>query len=53
MTQITKCVETLVLFAAAALVVVLNRELFFETRHMGNLLGENETGKEQRLHEAG
>jgi membrane protease YdiL (CAAX protease family) len=45
MTQITKCVETLVLFAAAAIVVVCNRDLFFETRHIGNLLGE---GKEEK-----
>jgi membrane protease YdiL (CAAX protease family) len=42
MTQITKCVETLVLFAAAVVVVACNRDLFFETRHIGNLLGENE-----------
>jgi membrane protease YdiL (CAAX protease family) len=46
MTQTTKCVETLVLFTAAAVVVACNRGLFFETRHIGNLLGENETGKE-------
>jgi MFS family permease len=38
MTQITKCVETLVLFAVAAIVVVTNKELFFEKRHIGRLL---------------
>jgi membrane protease YdiL (CAAX protease family) len=47
MTQITKCVETLVLFAAAAIVVVCNRDLFFETRHVGNLLGEGEDEKSE------
>ena len=41
MTQTTKCVETLVLIVAAGIVVVLNKELFFGTRHIGNLLGES------------
>jgi membrane protease YdiL (CAAX protease family) len=45
LTQTTKCVETLVLFMAAALVVALNRDLFFETRHIGNLLEEGKYGK--------
>ena len=39
-TQVTKCVETIVLLIAAGFVVVLNKDLFFETRHIGNLLGE-------------
>lgn len=39
MTPQTKCVETGVIFLAAALVVLANREMFFETRHVGNLLG--------------
>ncbi|MDR2553110.1 MAG: CPBP family intramembrane metalloprotease, partial [Treponema sp.] len=38
MTQITKCVETLVLCAAAAVVVITNKKLFFEKEHIGNLL---------------
>ena len=38
-TNTTKCVETLVLFIAAFIVVVLNKDLFFEKRHIGNLLG--------------
>ncbi|MDR1131296.1 MAG: CPBP family intramembrane metalloprotease [Oscillospiraceae bacterium] len=42
MTQTTKCVETVVLFIAAAIVVAYNRDMFFETRHVGNLLGEKE-----------
>jgi membrane protease YdiL (CAAX protease family) len=47
MTQTTKCVETLVLFAAAVIVVVCNRDLFFETRHIGNLLGERKEEKNE------
>jgi membrane protease YdiL (CAAX protease family) len=40
MTQTTKCVETLVLFAAAVIVVAANKKLFFEKEHIGNLLKE-------------
>lgn len=40
MTQVTKCVETVVMFIAAGIVVVANRELFFDKRHIGNLLPE-------------
>jgi membrane protease YdiL (CAAX protease family) len=40
MTQTTKCIETLVLFAAAAIIVATNRKLFFEKRHIGRLLEE-------------
>ncbi|GHV42533.1 CPBP family intramembrane metalloprotease [Clostridia bacterium] len=47
MTQTTKCVETLVLFAAAAIVVATNRELFFEKRHIGRLLDEAHLRKER------
>jgi membrane protease YdiL (CAAX protease family) len=42
MTQVTKCVETLVLYAAVIIIVAANRDLFFETRHVGDLLGEIE-----------
>ncbi|MDR2947561.1 MAG: CPBP family intramembrane metalloprotease [Candidatus Adiutrix sp.] len=38
LTNTTKCVETFVLFAAAGLIVALNRDLFFEKRHIGALL---------------
>lgn len=41
MTQTTKCVETFVLFIVAGIIVYLNKELFFETRHIGRLLPEN------------
>lgn len=40
MTPLTKCVETAVIAAVAVLLVLTNREMFFETDHVGNLLGE-------------
>ena len=42
MTNKTKCVETIVLFFAAGIIVAANKDLFFETRHIGRLLPENE-----------
>ena len=45
MTPETKCVETIVVTAAAAVIVLANREMFFETRHVGRLL---ETLQEQK-----
>ncbi len=48
MTPETKCVETLVVTAATVIIVARNREMFFETRHVGRLpdeaSGEGETG---------
>lgn len=38
MTPQTKCVETIVVFIAAGVVVLTNREMFFEKEHIGNLL---------------
>ncbi len=38
MTPETKCVETIVVTVTAALIVLANKEMFFETRHVGNLL---------------
>ncbi len=38
MTPETKCVETLVVIAATAIIVLKNRDMFFETRHVGWLL---------------
>ncbi|MCL2077559.1 MAG: CPBP family intramembrane metalloprotease [Oscillospiraceae bacterium] len=40
MTNTTKCVETLVLFIAAGIVVATNKDMFFEKRHIGRLLQE-------------
>jgi membrane protease YdiL (CAAX protease family) len=53
MTQTTKCVETLVLFVAAVIVVAANKELFFEKRHIGRLLEEARLRKECIANEQG
>ncbi len=41
MTQTTKCVETFVLYIVAGIIVLLNKDLYFETRHIGCLLPED------------
>ena len=38
MTPETKCVETIVVTVAAAIIVLANKDMFFETRHVGRLL---------------
>ncbi len=38
MTPETKCVETIVVVLATVIIVAANREMFFETRHVGRLL---------------
>ncbi|MBQ9195655.1 MAG: CPBP family intramembrane metalloprotease [Clostridia bacterium] len=38
MTPETKCVETIVVTLAAAVIVIANKDMFFETRHVGRLL---------------
>jgi membrane protease YdiL (CAAX protease family) len=38
MTQVTKCVETGVIYVAAVIIVATNKDLFFEKRHIGKLL---------------
>lgn len=40
MTQNTKCIETIIVFIAAAIIVACNKDMFFEKRHIGNILGE-------------
>ncbi|HCC37250.1 MAG TPA: CPBP family intramembrane metalloprotease domain-containing protein [Treponema sp.] len=42
MTQVTKCVQTFFLYIAAGIIVFLNKELFFEKNHIGNILKEKE-----------
>jgi membrane protease YdiL (CAAX protease family) len=42
MTPETKCVETLVVVVAAAIVVGVNRNMFFETQHVGRLPDETQ-----------
>ena len=43
MTPETKCVETIVITVATVSIVLANKDMFFETRHVGRLL---EYGKE-------
>lgn len=38
MTPVTKCVETIVVTAVAVIIVLRNREMFFEKEHIGKLL---------------
>ena len=38
MTPETKCLETLVVIAATAIIVLARKDMFFETRHVGRLL---------------
>ena len=40
MTQTTKCVETIVVVIAATIIVLTNRDMFFEKRHIGHILEE-------------
>ena len=48
LTPETKCVETLVVLAATAVIVRTNRDMFFETRHVGRLLEDmSASGKQE------
>ena len=40
MTPETKCIQTIFVIIAAIIIVVTNKEMFFETKHVGNLLEE-------------
>lgn len=40
MTPQTKCIETLVVTVVAIIIVITNKEMFFEKNHIGNLLEE-------------
>ncbi len=40
MTDITKCVETLVLIAVAIVVIRMNKEMFFEKKHIGSIINQ-------------
>ncbi len=42
MTPQTKCIETFIIALAAVFIVLANRKMFFETKHIGNLLGEKD-----------
>ncbi len=47
MTPETKCVETIVVTAATVVIVLANKEMFFETRHVGRLLASTEAEGEK------
>ena len=38
MTPETKCAETIIVFIATAVIVIANRDMFFETSHIGRIL---------------
>ena len=38
MTPETKCVETIVVFIVTAIIVIVKKDMFFETRHVGHIL---------------
>jgi len=40
MTPETKCIQTIFVVIAVIIIVVINKEMFFETKHVGNLLEE-------------
>lgn len=40
MTPETKCIETIFVVIAAVIIVLTNKEMFFETKHVGHLLEE-------------
>ena len=46
MTPETRCVETIVVTVVAAVIVIMNKDMFFETRHVGKLL-ETRYGEEE------
>jgi len=43
MTPETKCIETIFVVIAAVVIVLTNKEMFFETKHVGNLLQYDES----------
>lgn len=42
MTQNTKCIESIVITVAAIIIVACNKDMFFEKRHIGNIIGDRE-----------
>ena len=46
MTPETKCIQTIFIVIAAIIIVVINKEMFFETKHVGNLLEEKIMNRE-------
>ena len=48
MTPETKCVETIVVTIVAAVIVIMNKDMFFERRHVGKLL-ESRYGEQAKI----
>ena len=46
MTPETKCIQTIFVVIAAIIIVVINKEMFFETQHVGSLLEEKIMNRE-------
>ena len=46
MTPEKKCIQTIFVVIAAIIIVVINKEMFFETQHVGNLLEEKIMNRE-------
>lgn len=46
MTPETKCIQTIFVVIAPIIIVVINKEMFFETKHVGNLLEEKIMNRE-------
>lgn len=40
MSQNTKCIESVVMLIVAVIIVICNKDMFFEKRHVGNILDE-------------
>ena len=40
MTPETKCIETIFITILAIIIVLTNKDMFFETRHIGHMLDE-------------
>ena len=46
MTPETKCIQTIFVVIAAIIIIVINKEMFFKTKHVGNLLEEKIMNRE-------
>lgn len=44
----TKCLETIVVTGVAMIIVFTNKELFFEKKHVGNMLNSNENDRKNK-----
>ena len=49
LTPETKCVETIVVFLVTILIIIKEKDMFFETRHVGHILDDMECLQEEGL----